>query len=35
MAASGLFLWLSPKTVPMGTAYAVRTRLNSTIHRQR
>ena len=23
MAASGLFLWLSQRTIPMGTAYAV------------
>jgi quaternary ammonium compound-resistance protein SugE len=23
MAASGLFLWLAQKTIPMGTAYAV------------
>jgi quaternary ammonium compound-resistance protein SugE len=23
MAASGLFIWLAQKTIPMGTAYAV------------
>jgi quaternary ammonium compound-resistance protein SugE len=30
MAASGLFLWLAQKTIPMGTAYAVWTGIGAS-----
>ena len=30
MAASGLFIWLAQKTIPMGTAYAVWTGIGAT-----
>ncbi|MEI7661663.1 MAG: multidrug efflux SMR transporter [Bacteroidota bacterium] len=30
MAASGVFLWLAQKTIPMGTAYAIWTGIGAT-----